>query len=754
MKLQRAFRKAPVRRYWALLLALCASARVLCAADTDALPEATNAPAPVTNAAPAETNVAPLAVTNAPPPETEAAATTTNAPAAASAPTPLTPEQMFEGGTETYKNWIDFTTGQAFVSGNRGQFQQQHQVPAGTFGGIGDAHFQTDIDKKTTLTLDGHALAESHDYALALGIQREKFGYFRLSYDQARTWSDADGGYFPGSGKYYAGPNNAAALDRGKLSVEAGWTPAKGPTVTFNYTHSFRTGDEGSTEWGFTHPPGGVAPLAQGLVSAVEQIHESSDSFQLNVSNHIKSTAIGGGLRYETGTLNEALQVTQYPGEKVQKDMTSSQGTSYDLFNAHAYTATWLKTNVMVSTGFSYSGVENNFTGSQIFGSDFNTPYAPGLNNMLGYYAMSGTSRLSEYVFDLNLFYKPTPHFTIAPSIRLDREDWNASSTGLETDGTLAPVPYTSDSDRGLLDLRERLDLTYNGLTNWVLYGRGDFTEGHGNLDQSGGMVAFPGAGNTNATTETVGRRGFQKYSAGVRWYPAPGVSLDVGGFYQDDRYHYDNGQPAAPLSLVIPYQEYVILQDLKTYDANIRLTLRLWKNVTAISRYEYQISTVGTAPDPAVGITDTETSRMTSHVIAQDVSWIPWSRLSLQAGLNYVLSETRTPASDVVQGILEAQNNYWTLHFSSVLALDNKTDLALSYLYYVSGDYYNNSPLGVPFGAGSEEHAVTATLTRRISKNVRLALKYGYFRYSDAAYGGQRDFGANLITASLRYRF
>jgi len=59
-----------------------------------------------------------------------------------------------------------------------------------------------------------------------------------------------------------------------------------------------------------------------------------------------------------------------------------------------------------------------------------------------------------------------------------------------------------------------------------------------------------------------------------------------------------------------------------------------------------------------------------------------------------------------------------------------------------------------VPYGAGSEEHAITATWTRRVSKNVRLAIKYGYFRYDDATYGGNRDFGANVISATLRYRF
>ena len=141
---------------------------------------------------------------------------------------PLTPEQMFEGGTNSYNNWIDFSAGQAFVSGNRAQFQQQHQIPAGAFGGISDFHFQTGIATNTTLTLDGRGIVDNHDYQLSLGIEREKVGYLRLSYEQSRTWSDGDGGYFPGSGQYYAAPNNALALDRGKLSLEGGMDAGKG----------------------------------------------------------------------------------------------------------------------------------------------------------------------------------------------------------------------------------------------------------------------------------------------------------------------------------------------------------------------------------------------------------------------------------------------------------------------------------------------------------------------------------------------
>ena len=121
------------------------------------------------------------------------AAADTNAPPA------MTPEQMFEGGTNSYNNWIDFSAGRAFVSGNSAQFQQQHQMPSGTFGGISDFHFQTGIATNTTMTLDGRGIFDSHDYQLRLGIEREKTGYLRLSYEQFRVWSDADGGLFPGS---------------------------------------------------------------------------------------------------------------------------------------------------------------------------------------------------------------------------------------------------------------------------------------------------------------------------------------------------------------------------------------------------------------------------------------------------------------------------------------------------------------------------------------------------------------------------
>ena len=138
---------------------------------------------------------------------------------------------------------------------------------------------------------------------------------------------------------------------------------------------------------------------------------------------------------------------------------------------------------------------------------------------------------------DLNLFYKPTEHLSIVPSVRVQKEDTDASASGIETLGTLrAPRPSTASSDQSVLDVRTRLDVTYKGFTNWVLYARGDWTDGQGNLNAPGGLGPVNGIGTSPILQQTDDSRFFQKYSAGARWYPARGVTLDAGGYYKRDQ--------------------------------------------------------------------------------------------------------------------------------------------------------------------------------------------------------------------------
>ena len=63
-------------------------------------------------------------------------------------------------------------------------------------------------------------------------------------------------------------------------------------------------------------------------------------------------------------------------------------------------------------------------------------------------------------------------------------------------------------------------------------------------------------------------------------------------------------------------------------------------------------------------------------------------------------------------------------------------------------------SLLALPYGAGAEENGVTATLTRQLTRALRITLKYGFFANNDETYGGHKDYEAHLVYSSLQYRF
>ena len=224
--------------HWAALLGLWVAVSALSAAETNP-PLATVTNAPVVTA----TNARPAVVTNAPQQRVEAP--------------PMTPEQMFEGGTNAFNNWIDLSAGGFISSGSKAQLQQWHQTPHGAFGGVEDFHYQADLAKGTTLTTDGRAIFDTDDYKLSLGVTREKLGYARFSYTEYRTWYNGDGGFFSPTGTYFPLSGSAPSLDHGDLTFEAGLTLDNLPKVTFKYEHTSREGTQSSTSWGFAQPAAG-----------------------------------------------------------------------------------------------------------------------------------------------------------------------------------------------------------------------------------------------------------------------------------------------------------------------------------------------------------------------------------------------------------------------------------------------------------------------------------------------------------------
>ena len=84
----------------------------------------------------------------------------------------------------------------------------------------------------------------------------------------------------------------------------------------------------------------------------------------------------------------------------------------------------------------------------------------------------------------------------------------------------------------------------------------------------------------------------------------------------------------------------------------------------------------------------------------------------------------------------------------------DDKTDLRADYSFYRANDYFKNARVGMPYGMGATEHTASATLTRQITKNVRLLMRYAYFTYEDQTSGNHNNYEAHSVYSGLQFRF
>jgi len=207
----------------------------------------------------------------------------------------------------------------------------------------------------------------------------------------------------------------------------------------------------------------------------------------------------------------------------------------------------------------------------------------------------------------------------------------------------------------------------------------------------------------------------------------------------------------------------------------NIRATWQALSNLSLITRYDFQYSTVDTTSNPNNGslastspVGTIQSAYLTNHIISENASWTPLACLNLQAGGSYVLDNLNTPvagSAGINNLVPNSMNNYWTVDASAGYEINEKTHLQLQYDYYRAADYVDNAAItttaattpgnaGMPYGADTESHNVTATLTHQFNKALEGSLKYGFSKYRDGTSGGQDNYEAHLVYASMKYGF
>jgi hypothetical protein len=445
----------------------------------------------------------------------------------------------------------------------------------------------------------------------------------------------------------------------------------------------------------------------------------------------------------------------QNPGESTARYGSDREKVETDMFNIHAFSDTHFNDKLQFTAGYSYTTLDTDVSGYNVYGSTFDPTLAQRLPVPNTFENLSGGADLQQHVANLNLPWQITDSLILVPSLRIEREDTDNDVFYSAPAAPYTGFPYEATSNQGLLDVTERLELRYTGVTNWVFYGRGEWLEGSGDVRER--------SQNLGTLTDVVYRdtdenRFWQTFTVGANWYPLRTLNFGAQYYHKDRWNDYNHNIDNTPnIISSVPttvYPAFLTAQNWSTDDGNFRVTWRPIPKLTLVGRYDIQFSTIDTKPDSISGLSQIQTADMKSHIIGGTVSWTPLQRLYLQAGINWVWDQTQTPAEQVTPAVQNAKNDYWTVNSSLGYALNDKTDLELQYLYYQADNFQDNSAYGLPYGADAREHSVTAAIIRRISARMRVTLKYGYFDGEDWTSGQRNDYHAHLIYSSFHYRF
>ena len=675
---------------------------------------------------------------------------------------------------DEYRNWIELGVGSTFISGDSPAFQRRSGLPKGPFGGIEDFHYETDVGKRGLLQLDGRGIFDNHDYGMSLDLAHPDIGYVRAGYREFRTYYDGSGGFSPRSNAWVTLYNEQLFIDRRNAFIEGGLTLPNWPVFSVRYSYETREGMKDSTIWGDYSLTGDNTNL-RGIVPTFRDIDERRHIIDADIKHTIGSTDFGVGLRYERDSIDNTLNIRRRPGDPIRdRSVTQTDSTDAEIISPRAFVETRLHPNILLTVGGAYTRLDTDIGGSRIYGptygSAFNPIYANRQANDEGFLDASGGSRVDQYVANLNLMLTPWEHVVIVPALRIEHQDQVGQSLFTETRVTNAASPVSlqdlmNTRERKFTDVTEALELRYTGLTNWAFYTRAELLEGQGTLQENEFDVEDEGVGPVQLQRSTDSERFVQKYVVGANWYPHRKVNFGGQYYYRSRRNDYDHlidSTTFSPPATNNLYPAFIRRHEFNTHDANLRMTWRPLVNLTLISRYDFQLTTYRMRGDVntfGIQLDEIESAKSTSHIFSQSASWVPWARVYLQAGVSYAFEHTHTPASSLTgaaAGLVQnSENSYWTGNALVGYALSDRSDLQAQYFYYRAHNYdASNAAVGLPFGAGAEQHGVTLSLLNRLTRRLTWKIQYGFFAGHDQTSGSHNDYTAHLAYSSMLYRF
>lgn len=663
------------------------------------------------------------------------------------------------------ENTFSLATGYSDARGDAPGFQKGTGLQQAGYGGIEELYFTKELANGATFTLRGRALAGLGDYLFDLRLAKDELGYVNLGYRQFRVWYDGGTTLFTPNKFRPVLYDEALHIDRGNLWFETGYTPEGKPNLILRYDLFTRKGRKDSTSWGDTNLTGGQGTRA--LLPAFWQIDEKRHQLNATLSQIFERSRWELATRYDRGDYANSRNVRRRAGENnVDRYVTNKDGRDYDLWLVRGSYENQVTEQIRVSTAVLHTKIDTTLSGSRIYGAGYDAVYDPSFARRQqrdeGFLDLKGETQTRQTVATISALYQPAKNWSIVPALRFERLDWHNLAEFEETNfgapPAVAPVndEVEAASDKAWKNSTQTFEVRYNGVPNWTFNLKGELVQATGDLSEE--RITEPGTAKQAITIDrdTKFDRHGRKFAATANWYPRPGTALALQYYYKARQNDYRAVRDNTPAGSADRYPAYIADQDFETNDFNARLSLKLAANLRAVTRYDYQQSRVRTQD---VGLAFGESAKMTSHIIAETVTWNPLNRWYVQGGANVVWDTLRTPAvglTGAAAGLVKNSDaNYVNFNLGTGYALSDQTDLYLDYiLYRAENNYIDNNLRSVAYGTEGKSQDVAVTLAHQFDRHTTLALKYTYSKYDDGPAPAYDSYEAHLLYGKLQYRF
>lgn len=649
---------------------------------------------------------------------------------------------------------VAVAAGGSFVDGDQPAFQERFRQRKDGYGGLEDLTV-TRTTNDTLFRFKVHAIPGNEDYQLSARWERFDAFYVEANYQQFRTFYDGSGGRFLPRDLTFSYFDENLTLDRSFFSFEIGTLVPDRPQWRLRYDRNTRDGTKNSLRWGDSNLAG--APFVpRAFVPSYLLVDETRDIVTAEVSQRTEQNNWKVTGRYERTEIDNRHVARRRPLEAADRYVTMRDTADTDLFSGNAFYEHTFTEKLRASAGGLITDIDTNLSGSKIYGATPNADYTAAPTGRqagdVGYFGLDGSTRLKQYIGNLNVVYQPTANWTFRPGLKYEHLRRSSAEDHFDTD--FAPVTTAAivrqmqaDTGNSWDEFTEEVEARYTRGADWTFDARAQMTQGTGNLlEQS---ILLP------AATAVIDRntdysRYSQRYLLNATWYIRPGLTLSAQYNYRLKIANYAHRVDNTSNATNSPnrYPAFIIDQDIESNDGNVRLSWHPMAMLSFDTRYAYQESTLTSTMD---GLPAIQNGRLRRHVFTQSATWNPTARLYLTGAVNFTYDQLAVPPHRLT---FNSDNNYVTASLAAGYALGKVTDLFLEADHYRADNYTDNPAVTLPLNAGQTTQSAFLTWVRRQNEHLVYTVKYGYATNRDGTFGGLNDFNAHLAYAKVQYKF